>query len=123
MRLGCNSSYNQKSTTLIYASGCVKMRHPASEKGAKMGFDFASDDVLLDIDAVCKKLSISRSTLERLRRPRSNTDLQRIVAGLGKDDDFSGMPPFPEPTVMLGRSPRWSSKVLNEWINGPRKLF
>ncbi|WP_343659099.1 hypothetical protein [Ralstonia sp.] len=99
------------------------MRHPASKKGAKMGFDFASDDVLLDIDAVCKKLSISRSTLERLRRPRELSQFEKAAALVGKGDDFSGMPPFPEPTVMLGRSPRWSTKVLNAWINGPRKLF
>lgn len=73
-----------------------------------MSFDIKSDDVLLDIEAICKKLSISRSTLERLRRPLSGF--------LGRDE-FSGMPPFPEPTIMLGRSPRWSSSVLNEWIN------
>ena len=88
-----------------------------------MAFDFASDDVLLDIDAVCKKLSISRSTLERLRRPREATNYGSAAAFVGKGDDFSGMPPFPEPTVMLGRSPRWSTKVLNAWINGPRKPF
>lgn len=87
-----------------------------------MSFDFASDDVLLDIDAVCKKLSISRSTLERLRRPRDSSAFERAASFLGKDDDFSGMPPFPEPTVMLGRSPRWSSKALNAWINGPHKF-
>ncbi|WP_124608603.1 MULTISPECIES: helix-turn-helix transcriptional regulator [Burkholderia cepacia complex] len=87
-----------------------------------MGFDFASDDVLLDIDAVCKKLSISRSTLERLRRPRISSTFERAAGFLGRDDDFSDMPPFPEPTVMLGRSPRWSSKALNAWINGPRKF-
>jgi predicted DNA-binding transcriptional regulator AlpA len=87
-----------------------------------MGFDFASDDVLLDIDAVCKKLAISRSTLERLRRPRNSSISERVTSLAGKDDDFSGMPQFPEPTVMLGRSPRWSSKTLNAWINGPRTI-
>ena len=83
-----------------------------------MSFDFGSDDVLLDIDAVCKKLSISRSSLERLRRPNSN--LLSSSMFLGRDDDFAGMPPFPEPTIMLGRSPRWSVRALNEWINGKR---
>lgn len=82
-----------------------------------MSFDFASDEVLLDIDAVCKKLGISRSTLERMRQIRSTSPIERMT-NLARGDDFSGMAPFPEPTVMLGRSPRWSSKVLNGWING-----
>ena len=82
-----------------------------------MSFDFGSDDVLLDIDGVCKKLSISRSSLERLRRPKSTLTISSSVF-LGRDDDFSGMPPFPEPTIMLGRSPRWSARALNVWING-----
>lgn len=83
-----------------------------------MGFDFRSDDVLLDIDGVCKKLSISRSSLERLRRTTPTLQLRSSFVGQG--DDFAGMPPFPEPTIMLGRSPRWSAQVLNEWINGGR---
>lgn len=91
-----------------------------------MRFDFRSDDVLLDIDGVCKKLSISRSSLERLRR--SNTNLQlRSSLFSESSDEFAGMPPFPEPTIMLGRSPRWSAQALNEWINGnrlsPKKHF
>ena len=77
-------------------------------------FDFGSDDVLLDIDSVCKKLCISRSSLERLRRPNS-TMLMRAQSLVG-DDDFAGAPPFPEPTIVIGRSPRWSAKALNAWI-------
>jgi len=84
-----------------------------------MSFDFASNDVLLDIEAVCKKLSISRSTLERLRRSRS--DLRTSFVLSSRDDEFAGMPSFPEPTIMLGRSPRWSSLVLNKWINSPTR--
>ena len=87
-----------------------------------MGFDFSSDDVLLDIDGVCKKLSISRSSLERLRRATPTLQLHSpMLAGQG--DDFAGMPPFPEPTIMLGRSPRWSAQILNAWINGKRLPF
>jgi len=83
-----------------------------------MTFDFNSDDILLDIDGVCKKLSISRSTLERLRRtPQPPSPV------FEQEDDFSGMPLFPEPTIMLGRSPRWSTQVLNEWINSRRSTF
>lgn len=95
------------------------MRQATSNKDrCIMGFDFRSDDVLLDIDGVCKKLSISRSSLERLRRTTPTLQLSSSIVGQG--DDFAGMPPFPEPTIMLGRSPRWSAQVLNEWINGGR---
>jgi len=81
-------------------------------------FDFATDDdVLLDIDRVCKKLCISRSSLERLRRPAPNAPASIMMT---HDDDFSGAPPFPEPTVILGRSPRWSAKALNAWIEDAR---
>ncbi|WP_445945851.1 helix-turn-helix transcriptional regulator [Shewanella sp.] len=76
-------------------------------------FDFSSDDVLLDIDSVCKKLCISRSSLERLRRQDPKTLINAYVQ---KDDNFMGLPPFPEPTLTLGRSPRWSAKALNSWI-------
>lgn len=76
-------------------------------------FDFSSDDVLLDIDSVCKKLCISRSSLERLRRQDPKTLINAYVR---KDDNFVGLPPFPEPTLTLGRSPRWSAKALNSWI-------
>lgn len=78
-------------------------------------FDFASDDVLLDIDSVCKKLCISRSSLERLRRVKGSP-LLRAQSFLA-NDDFAGAPVFPEPTIVIGRSPRWSAKVLNAWIS------
>ncbi len=89
-------------------------------------FDFGSDDVLLDIDAVCKKLSISRSSLERLRRAGPQLASMRVHAMVG-NDDFAGAPVFPEPTLVLGRSPRWSAKALNAWIElaarVPRSLY
>lgn len=68
-------------------------------------FDFASGDVLLSIDDVCARLSISRSTLERLRR-----------TGDGAPDDLVGAPVFPEPTLVIGRSPRWAATALNAWL-------
>ncbi len=83
-------------------------------------FDFGSDDVLLDIDSVCKKLCISRSSLERLRR--TNTSLLLRAQSLAGGDDFAGAPPFPEPTLTLGRSPRWSAKALNAWIEMAARL-
>ena len=82
-----------------------------------MSFDFASDEKLLGIDEICQKLSISRTTLERLRKPQRTLglDLARKLAG-DLSDDYSGMPSFPEPTITLGRSPQWSVSSLNKWI-------
>lgn len=77
-----------------------------------MSFDFAGDDVLLGIDEVCKKLSISRSTLERLRQNTPPRTLQEHI----EEQEFSGLAPFPRPTIQLGRSPRWSAADLNKWI-------
>ena len=72
-------------------------------------FDFSTDDKLLDIEAICEKLSISRSTFERLRKP------QGLIGAL-MEPEYAGLPTFPEPTVILGRSPRWSATTLNAWI-------
>jgi predicted DNA-binding transcriptional regulator AlpA len=85
-----------------------------------MTFDFASDEKLLDIDAICKKLSISRSTFDRLRKPREEGLIAgAMYSGATDDSDYAGLPPFPEPTLTLGRSPRWSVSVLNAWIASP----
>lgn len=78
-----------------------------------MGFDINSDS-LLSIDDICKKLSISRSTLDRWRGIGSRT-LPRSY--LDRFDGMNDVKNFPEPTLMLGSSPRWSSKVINEWLN------
>jgi predicted DNA-binding transcriptional regulator AlpA len=102
------------------ASECVTLINLMD--GCEVAFDFGSDDVLLDIDSVCKKLSISRSSLERLRRANPAAQLYSPTFA-GQSDDFAGMPPFPEPTIMLGRSPRWSAQVLNAWINGKHSTF
>lgn len=83
-----------------------------------MTFDFATDEVLLDIETICKKLSISRTTFERLRKTAtrpSNLAMTSTFFG-DRTDDYSGMPAFPEPTIVLGRSPRWSARALNAWL-------
>jgi len=84
-----------------------------------MVFDFASDEVLLDIEAICKKLSISRTTFERLRNPQRRLDHERMKSFITGDhsDDYTGMAPFPQPKLTLGRSPRWSVSDLNVWIS------
>lgn len=82
-----------------------------------MSFDFASNDVLLGIDEICQKLSISRSTFERLRRHNEKNIMLLSSNPLSTaSDDFSVLHPFPKPTIVLGRSPRWSSTILNEWL-------
>lgn len=86
-----------------------------------MSFNFADpDDVLLSIDDICKKLGISRSTLDRLRSPlgsiNSPTSAQSRMLGKIFGNDLVELINFPPPTVTLGRSPRWSSKVLNSWL-------
>lgn len=85
-----------------------------------MAFDFASNEKLLGIEEICQKLSISRTTFERLRKPqkRTQSDIVRQLMG-DHSDDYSGMPPFPEPTIILGRSPRWAVSTLNKWIASP----
>ena len=82
-----------------------------------MAFDFASDEKLLGIDDICAKLAISRTTLERLRNPQRRSALDQVRSMVGDSaDDYSGMPTFPEPTITIGRSPRWSVSILNRWI-------
>lgn len=92
-----------------------------------MGFDFAGKDKLLGIDEICETLSISRSAFERMRKKSTPgtglafTDrfesVQQTSFGRGGEGDMEGMPTFPLPTLMLGKSPRWSTSDLNEWIN------
>ena len=74
-----------------------------------MNFDLASGDVLLSIDDVCKRLSIPRSTFERLRRSSS-------VGLADANDEYAGVPVIPEPTLVIGASPRWTAIELNKWL-------
>lgn len=108
---------NVGSLTVIYQEQEEKM----------MSFDIQSDS-LLTIDDICAKLSISRSTFDRLRAPkvrsigamvhRSTGAMQVAMrsASHGGNSDFDSAPQFPEPTCTIGRSPRWSAKVINAWI-------
>ncbi|HTV84460.1 MAG TPA: hypothetical protein VME63_03600 [Dyella sp.] len=100
-------------------------------------FDIATD-TLWTIEQICERLSISRRSFDRMRgvaavapiatapRPglgaiasrgggpiRSASQLNPLHA---EDRELIGAPPFPPPTVVLGRSPRWSSQAVNEWV-------
>ena len=59
------------------------------------------EDELITIDIICKRLSVSRSTLGRWIR---NT--QENKSGLR----------FPAPYMTLGRSPRWKLATLVAWL-------
>jgi predicted DNA-binding transcriptional regulator AlpA len=77
-----------------------------------MVFDINSD-TLLSIDDICQKLSISRSTLDRWRGIGNRT---LPVSYLDRFNGMNDIRNFPEPTVTFGNSPRWSAKVINEWL-------
>lgn len=97
-----------------------------------MGFDIQSDS-LLSIEEICNRLSISRRTFDRLRGASVGASRPGLAAVVGRsggpmlsagikgmpsreDRELDGLPPFPEPTVTLGRNPRWSAKAVNDWI-------
>ena len=82
-----------------------------------------SKDTLLGIEEICQKLSISRSTLERMRGnagPRALGALgiqgRTIIAKPIAGDESLCKTPFPPPSCMIGRSPRWTTAVINEWL-------
>lgn len=60
--------------------------------------------MLLSISDICEKLSISVSTLARLRS--------------GKIENCAK---FPNPSIVYGRSPRWNVSCLNEWFTVSQK--
>lgn len=95
-----------------------------------MGFDIQNDS-LFTIEDICSVLSISRRTFDRLRElkvaptrtigvmaSRSTGRRQTAMRGSAttEDRDLASAPQFPEPTCTIGRSPRWSAKVVNAWI-------
>lgn len=84
-----------------------------------MTYDFASNDVLLGIDEICKKLSISRSTFERRLWRSSDKPLSSIDKSMTMmvGNEFAGAPTFPKPDTMIGKSPRWAATTLNAWLN------
>jgi len=71
-------------------------------------FDISKND-LLTIEDICRKLSISKSTLDRLR-------------GISKKNEVLMMHNFPEPLLYIGKSPRWSVQQINFWIQRVSKI-
>lgn len=62
---------------------------------SKLQFDIEAGN-LIGIKTICNRLSISRSTLDRLRAKKD----------------------FPEPSLYVGKRPRWSTTVINTWLAG-----
>lgn len=56
-----------------------------------------SSDTYVSIEFICKRLSISRSTLDRYR----------------KNDQLG----FPKPKFFIGKHPRFSASEVNLWLN------
>lgn len=82
----------------------------------------------LKIDDVCKMLSISRRTFERMRANGKDQEENPMFNMTTRNDDltklFGNILPlkFPQPDLFIGRSPRWEEKRLIEWLekNGSR---
>lgn len=55
--------------------------------------------VLLTINDVCESLSISRRTLERIRKVN-----------------------FMKPTLFVGKSPRWEEETLRTWLTKTKNI-
>ncbi len=79
----------------------------------------------LTIDDVCKMLSISRRTLERMRvsslqkRLKSSSVVPDIRDSV-EDTEYASRDgqriPFPEPDLYIGKSPRWEMDKLLVWL-------
>ncbi len=77
-------------------------------------FDIGKDS-LLSIDDICKKLSISRSTLDRWRGDHRNFPVSYLTS-IGNTGGNEYVKDFPKPMVYFGKSPRWSANEINHWL-------
>lgn len=58
--------------------------------------------VLLGIEQICERLTVSRTTFIRIRSAADPVDPKKMY--------------FPPPDTMIGRSPKWTVDSLNNWI-------
>lgn len=88
-----------------------------------------SNTMWLSADDICVRLSVSKSTLDRWRKIK--TDVQ---SPFGRPDSFQtrvlldprtpsdveneavGLTPFPEPALNVGGSRRWDANDINAWL-------
>lgn len=85
-----------------------------------------SKTTFLSADDICTRLSVSRSTFDRWRKisaPPSTLEAGRfqnkvkptIRTGADAQED-AGLTPFPQATLNVGGSPRWSVEDVNAWL-------
>lgn len=77
--------------------------------------------VLLGIDEICSRLSISRPTFERWVRNGSSKDSLRSFGQVARSMDmtsnlFEGATRFPPPDIRIGGSPKWEAETLKKWL-------
>jgi hypothetical protein len=87
--------------------------------------------VFFSAEDICTRLSVSRSTFDRWRRPGAgrqspfgpsggfqqtvNTTM-RTLEDIENEQDDALLSKFPEPTLNVGGQPRWSAEAVNGWL-------
>jgi hypothetical protein len=81
---------------------------------------------LLTADQICERLSIARSTFDRLRRltvieqfdeastPKTMASQREDQAARSATTNFT---PFPAPALNVLGTPRWTSDTVNKWVD------
>lgn len=77
--------------------------------------------ILLGIDEICGRLSVSRPTFERWVRNGSKSTASLGSIGLMSHTDmtsnfFDGATRFPPPDIRIGGSPKWEVETLKKWL-------
>lgn len=78
-------------------------------------------------DEICKKLGVSRSSLDRWRRLTGKPSPFEIGGGFQTNvniamrspedvENGADLTPFPEPFVHAGGSPRWDADDVSQWV-------
>jgi predicted DNA-binding transcriptional regulator AlpA len=82
----------------------------------------------LSADDICNKLSVSKSTLDRWRRIKSNAEspcgpggfqtrvLESLRTGADVENETIGLTAFPAPSLYVGGNPRWDAGAVNAWL-------
>lgn len=79
--------------------------------------------VLLGIDEICGRLSVSRPTFERWVRNGASRPEEKLraFAHIPSSMDmssnfFEGATRFPPPDIRIGGSPKWEAETLKKWL-------
>ena len=104
------------------------------QKQEKLVDDLLSGKAILySMSDIQKKLSISRSTLNRWIKNGENriSTLLEVtnylshdfgkLSSLSDDDEEDTITVFPQPDLYIGNSPRWSRETVKNWILSSQK--